>query len=235
MAFCRTVIHIIQPGDSFYKLAQKYRTTVPDIMMRNPGVNPYNLQVGGKLYICSGVGQNDMQEEELKVNNEMRMAWMQHIYWELLYQSAVIHDLPNRKATENRLLETAEQIAAVFAPFYSENKINRLTELLKKHIEIAGRMLQAMKDGDVRTEETEEALWKDNAAQIARFLADNNTDYDYDELLTYLNRHLDMTKRIMETELSGDYTEVIRLFEEAENQTMELADYLTEGLIRKFI
>lgn len=45
MAFCRTVIHIIQPGDSFYKLAQKYRTTVPDIMMRNPGVNPYNLQV----------------------------------------------------------------------------------------------------------------------------------------------------------------------------------------------
>ena len=176
MAFCRTVIHIIQPGDSFYKLAQKYRTTVPDIMMRNPGVNPYNLQVGGKLYICSGVGQNDMQEEELKVNNEMRMAWMQHIYWELLYQSAVIHDLPNRKATENRLLETAEQIAAVFAPFYSENKINRLTELLKKHIEIAGRMLQAMKDGDVRTEETEEALWKDNAAQIARFLADDNTD-----------------------------------------------------------
>ncbi len=47
MAFCRTIIHIIQPGDSFYKLAQKYRTTVPDIMMRNPGVNPYNLQVGG--------------------------------------------------------------------------------------------------------------------------------------------------------------------------------------------
>ena len=103
MAFCRTVIHIIQLGDSFYKLAPKYRTTVPDIMMRNPGVNPYNLQVGGKLYICSGVGQNDMQEEELKVNNEMRMAWMQHIYWELLYQSAVIHDLPNRNATENRL------------------------------------------------------------------------------------------------------------------------------------
>lgn len=88
MAFCRTVIHIIQPGDSFYKLAQKYRTTVPDIMMRNPGVNPYNLQVGGKLYICSGVGQNDMQEEELKLNNEMRESWLQHIYWELIFQSA---------------------------------------------------------------------------------------------------------------------------------------------------
>ena len=51
----------------------------------------------------------------------------------------------------------------------------------------------------------------------------------------YLNRHFDMIKNIMEAELSGDYNEVIRLFAEQENQIMELADYLTEGLIQKFL
>lgn len=235
MAFCRTVIHIIQPGDSFYKLAQKYRTTVPDIMMRNPGVNPYNLQVGGKLYICSGVGQNDTQEEELELSNKMRMAWMQHIYWELIFQSAFLNDLPGRQAAEERLLQTAEDIASVFAPFYSENKIAGLTELLKKHIEIAGSILQAMKDGNTAEEEKQDVLWRDNAAALAKFWVDNNTEYDYGELTMYLNRHLDMIKKIMEAELSGDYSEVIRLFAEEENQTMELADYLTEGLIQKFL
>lgn len=235
MAFCRTVIHIIQPGDSFYKLAQKYRTTVPDIMMRNPGVNPYNLQVGGKLYICSGVGQNDMQEEELKLNNEMRESWMQHIYWELIFQSAFLNDLPGKSAVEERLLQTAEDIASVFAPFYSENKISALTDLLEEHIEIAGKILQAMKDGDIEEEEKQDALWRDNAAGLAKFWSDNNSEYDYGELTMYLNRHFDMTRNIMEAELSGDYNEVIRLFAEQENQIMELADYLTEGLIQKFL
>ena len=227
--------HIIQPGDSFYKLAQKYRTTVPDIMMRNPGVNPYNLQVGGKLYICSGVGQNDMQEEELKLNNEMRESWMQHIYWELIFQSAFLNDLPGKSAVEERLLQTAEDIASVFAPFYSENKISALTDLLEEHIEIAGKILQAMKDGDIEEEEKQDALWRDNAAGLAKFWSDNNSEYDYGELTMYLNRHLDMTRNIMEAELSGDYNEVIRLFAEQENQIMELADYLTEGLIQKFL
>lgn len=160
---------------------------------------------------------------------------MQHIYWELIFQSAFLNDLPGKSAVEERLLQTAEDIASVFAPFYSENKISALTDLLEEHIEIAGKILQAMKDGDIEEEEKQDALWRDNAAGLAKFWSDNNSEYDYGELTMYLNRHLDMTRNIMEAELSGDYNEVIRLFAEQENQIMELADYLTEGLIQKFL
>ncbi len=131
------------------------------------------------MYICSGVGQNDMQEEELKLNNEMRESWMQHIYWELIFQSAFLNDLPGKSAVEERLLQTAEDIASVFAPFYSENKISALTDLLEEHIEIAGKILQAMKDGDIEEEEKQDALWRDNAAGLAKFWSDNNSEYDY--------------------------------------------------------
>ena len=160
---------------------------------------------------------------------------MQHIYWELIFQSAFLNDLPGKSAVEERLVQTAEDIASVFAPFYSENKISKLTDLLKEHIEIAGKILQAMKDGDIAEEEKQDALWRDNSAGLAKFWSDNNSEYDYGELTMYLNRHLDMIKNIMEAELSGDYNEVIRLFAEQENQIMELADYLTEGLIQKFL
>ncbi len=41
----------IQPGDTFFKLAQRYGTTVEAIMQANPGVSPENLQVGQVINI----------------------------------------------------------------------------------------------------------------------------------------------------------------------------------------
>ena len=54
MIYCRLITHTIKEGDTLYLLARKYQTTVPAITLMNPGVNPYNLQVGMKLKICMG-------------------------------------------------------------------------------------------------------------------------------------------------------------------------------------
>ena len=43
--------YVIQPGDTFYKLAKRYNTTVEAIEKANPGVDPNNLQVGQKICI----------------------------------------------------------------------------------------------------------------------------------------------------------------------------------------
>jgi hypothetical protein len=50
-----TVIdHVVQPGDTFYKLARRYGTTVEAIARANPGVDPMNLQVGQTIRIPCG-------------------------------------------------------------------------------------------------------------------------------------------------------------------------------------
>ena len=49
-----------------------------------------------------------------------------------------------------------------------------------------------------------------------------------------LNRHLDMLRRQMTADLNKDYDDVIRLSDENENQILELADYLTKGLLEQF-
>ena len=41
----------IKSGDTLYKLAQTYKTTVEDIMRINPGINPKNLQIGQMICI----------------------------------------------------------------------------------------------------------------------------------------------------------------------------------------
>lgn len=48
---CRGVIHVIQPGDTLYRLAQKYHVSVSAIMCENPFINIYNLQIGDELCI----------------------------------------------------------------------------------------------------------------------------------------------------------------------------------------
>lgn len=44
-------VYTIQAGDTYYRLAQRYGTTVAAIQAANPGVNPNNLQVGQQICI----------------------------------------------------------------------------------------------------------------------------------------------------------------------------------------
>jgi LysM repeat protein len=46
-----TTAYIIQPGDNFFRLAQRYGTTVAAIVAANPGVNPNRLMIGQRICI----------------------------------------------------------------------------------------------------------------------------------------------------------------------------------------
>ena len=48
---CRGYVHVIEEGDTLYKLARKYDVKLFDIMRLNPYVNVYNLQVGDEICI----------------------------------------------------------------------------------------------------------------------------------------------------------------------------------------
>lgn len=43
--------HVLRPGDSFYRLAAAYGTTVAAIAAANPGLNPMNLPVGASVTV----------------------------------------------------------------------------------------------------------------------------------------------------------------------------------------
>lgn len=49
-----TLPYTIQPGDTFFRLAQRFGTTVEAIQKANPFVNPLNLQVGQLICIPRG-------------------------------------------------------------------------------------------------------------------------------------------------------------------------------------
>lgn len=44
-------IHVIEKGDTLYKLGKKYGVRVSALLFANPWVNVYNLQIGDELCI----------------------------------------------------------------------------------------------------------------------------------------------------------------------------------------
>lgn len=54
---CRGYVHVIEAGDTLYKLARKYDVKLFDIMRLNPYVNVYNLQIGDEICIPTMVAK----------------------------------------------------------------------------------------------------------------------------------------------------------------------------------
>ncbi|NLO88813.1 MAG: DUF3794 domain-containing protein [Clostridia bacterium] len=55
---CRIKIVVVQRGDTLWKLAKRFNTTVEAIMELNPGIDPNNLRIGQKIRIpCSAEGR----------------------------------------------------------------------------------------------------------------------------------------------------------------------------------
>ena len=48
---CEGVLHTIKAGDTFYLLSKQHNILMEDILNANPGVNPYNLQIGQQVCI----------------------------------------------------------------------------------------------------------------------------------------------------------------------------------------
>ncbi len=48
---CRGMVHVIEKGDTLYRLGKRYHVSVGQLMFANPFVNVYNLQVGDELCI----------------------------------------------------------------------------------------------------------------------------------------------------------------------------------------
>jgi hypothetical protein len=134
-----------------------------------------------------------------------------------------------------RLLANQVDIGDVIKPFYGEAAGDQLTTLLNGHIGIAVELLQAAKAGDTTTFEQARAEWYANSDQIADFLASANPKYwPQDVMRAAMTAHLDQTLAEAAHGLSGQYTASVADYDEIHPNILEMADLLSDGIIRTF-
>lgn len=269
--YCQNkIVHTIQAGDSLYKLSRQYHTTVTELILGNPGVNPYNLQIGMQLFICPGEGyvppqnpgggnmgggtgnpgggsmgggtgnpgsnnetESEREDSILRLNEDMRFAWLNHVYWTRMYLMSAVADNADQQVVEERLLETADEITDVFARYLPIATTRQLRNLLTEHIEIAGQIIQALKAKNMSDYDALVKEWYRNANQMAALFASHNPYFESRETRNMLLNHLDLTREEIEQQVNGEYEQSIDVFRDVEQQALAMADYFARGLLAR--
>ena len=165
----------------------------------------------------------------------MRKLWEDHITWTRLVIVSLANDLPDTQTTVDRLLQNQVDIGDAVKPFYGEAAGDQLTALLTDHILIAAEVIVAAKAGDTAAFDDALARWYENADDIAEFLsAANPKNWPLEEMREMMREHLDLTLQEAGTYLGGDFAASVAAYEDVHVQALEMADMLSNGIIRQF-
>lgn len=168
-------------------------------------------------------------------HDAMRKLWEDHITWTRMVIVSTFADLPDQDPTVQRLLQNQEDIGDAIKPFYGDAAGEQLSALLRDHILIAAEILQAAKNGDTAALEDAIARRYANADDIAVFLHNANPkNWPLEEMKAMMREHLDLTLQEAVSYLNGDYTASIAAYDQVHIQALEMADMLSEGIIRQF-
>ena len=164
----------------------------------------------------------------------LRKLWSDHVIWTREYIVAAVAGTPDAEEAAGRLVKNQEDIGAAIVPYYGEAAGQALTSLLRNHILIAVDLIAAAKSDDDAAFRKHDARWSDNAAEIARFLANANPAWPEKDVLDLLSLHLKLTKDEAVARLTKDWAADVKAFDDIFTEIMVLADALHDGLVAQF-
>lgn len=173
-------------------------------------------------------------DERMIISNLLRKLWEQHVMWTRSFVISAAHDLKDIEFVTKRLLENPTDFAKVLRQFYGEDIALQFEELLKEHILIAADIVKAMKANDSKEMESLLEKWYYNADQIAKFLSEINPYWDEEEWRAMLSSHLVLLEKEIMNRISGNYEEDVAIYDIIEDQALEMADYMSDGIIEQF-
>lgn len=170
----------------------------------------------------------------VQLKTDMQKVWIDHTIWTRSFIVSAMSSRPDAQYVLDRLLQNQQDIGNVIKPYYGEAAGNKLADLLREHILIAGKIVTAAKEGKQEDLKKLQADWHRNADDISKFLSDANPNWSYKELQEMLYAHLQLITDIVIACLKGDWNADIAATDKNEIHMIHLADILTEGIIKQF-
>ncbi|MDU4935824.1 MAG: glycosyltransferase [Peptostreptococcaceae bacterium] len=163
-----------------------------------------------------------------------RKLWIDHVTWTRSFIVSDLASLEDKSDVLERLLKNQEDIGNSIKPYYGEEAGNKLTTLLKEHIELAGQVTDAAKNNNKDDLEKYNKLWYENADKIARFLSSANPNYSEKTLKNMLYKHLEFTTDQVVARLNKNWKADINTYDKGEDYMIHFADILVDGIIKQF-
>jgi hypothetical protein len=171
---------------------------------------------------------------QVDIMNEIRSLWEQHGIWTRSVITSIALDLPDVEVVTARLLQNPKDFGQALEPFYGNRIAARFRELLTEHLVIAAELVKASKAGDNKAAAEAERRWYVNGDEIAAFLGTINPYWSQEEWRMMLRTHLGLVKAEAVAMLTRDFEAGIQIFDEIESQALDMADVMSEGIIKQF-
>ncbi|NUU62952.1 glycosyltransferase [Paenibacillus agri] len=198
-------------------------------------VTPASVQAAQASESMSArVGKQCVSPKQVKLKEDFRKLWTDHVLWTRSYIVSALAGLEDKDKTLERLLKNQQDIGDAIKPFYGEAAGNKLTKLLKEHILLAGKVLEAAKAGNGADLEKYNKEWHRNADDIAKFLSSLNPNWSEKELKEMLYTHLQYITEEVVARLGKKWDTDIALFDKNLQHMLMLADILSGGIIKQF-
>ena len=176
----------------------------------------------------------DKKPTACDLKSDMRKLWEDHIIWTRNVIFNIIDELPGTTEAVNRLLQNQVDIGNAIKPYYGNEAGNQLTALLHEHITIAADLLTALDDDNTGAYNTANAQWVANADAIAALLSSVNPNWPLAEMQAMMHEHLNATGTEALARKAADYTGDVTAFENVHVQILQMADMLTDGIVKQF-
>ncbi|RXZ81966.1 glycosyltransferase [Paenibacillaceae bacterium] len=195
-------------------------------------VMPMTAQAAESVWARSA--KECLHSPQVKLNQELRKLWSDHVIWTRNFIVSDLADLEDKEKTLGRLLKNQQDIGNAIKPFYGEDAGNKLAGLLREHILIAGKVIDAAKSGNQGDLEKYNKEWFQNADSIAKFLSSINSNWSEKELRNILHTHLKLVTEDVVARLGKNWDADIVAFDTNLNHMLMLADVMSEGIIKQF-
>jgi hypothetical protein len=174
-------------------------------------------------------------QSEVKFENDFRRLWVDHVLWTSNYiTSATTAGAEDQKDVLERLLKNQEDIGNSIKPVYGEAAGNKLTDLLKEHIVIAGGIVEAAKSGNKAKLDQLNKDWFKNADDIAAFLSNANPNLKNEDLKKLLYTHLEMVADDLNASLKKDWQARIVSIDDGLTHIIMMADAISDAVVKQY-
>ena len=215
---CQMTVHEIQKGDTLYKLAKQYKTTVPLILLANPGVNPYNLRVGDKLNICEGKRFEEKQGlDELQIVSDFNKVVYQYLGFLQLYMAFF-----------------SGTLATIYSAFYPVSMTSRLSQIFTAYTEKLADYARAVYTGERQNISALRNEIDEQAVKIGEFLEKQNDKYISRQISDFLQSLNGAVEEAAKQSREGNLRKELFVYQEMGEQGTLFARVLADGIIEQF-
>ena len=227
------ILHTIRLGDTLYKLAMQYGTTIQNIIDTNLALDPYSLRVGQQIYIYPNE-HYWVSINEVRLLEQMNLVWEQHIMWTRMLLISIAENLKDLDVTQARLLQNPKDIADIFRRFYGNMVANQIQQLLTEHLVIGKELIVALKNNNQEQATKLNTKWYQNADSMAEAFSSINPFYPKEEIRKMLYDHLRLTTNEVNARLKGDYVEDIKAYDMVQKEILKMSQFLVMGIVQQF-